>query len=67
MLITDREINILQNRCGEMIRCDGCDELIISACVFAHEEMDDETPKVVALHRYFEACEHCGVENHTTE
>ncbi len=63
MVITDREIDLLKN-CGDMIRCEGCDELIISSCNFAYEEMDDETPKVVALHRFYDACDHCGTENH---
>ena len=64
MLITAREIDILQNVAGSgVIRCSGCDELIVGECVGGAQDIDEEGDEVV--YRSFAPCPHCGWENTT--
>lgn len=68
MVITDREISILRDIPGSgVIRCEGCGELIVGQCTGGCMEFDDETPKLVGVHRFFAPCEHCGEKNETFE
>jgi len=64
MLITAREIDVLQNVPGSsVIRCDACDELIVGECTGGAMGTDDENDVVV--YRDFAPCPSCGYVNIT--
>ena len=68
MLITAETIRVLQEVPGSgMIRCSGCHELYIGECTGGSYELDDESPKIVGVHRSFGPCPNCGQENTTFE